>query len=404
MSVLKQCIINAISNGDDPRSLLEQLEIDIDVPEDATSVQLWLLLLNFAKNLEESNSRIGYGGYNYRMLPSSREYITSIETVVDHINKAEKIVVIIGAGASVGPDFRSPGGLYETIEKSGALEDPYQVFDIDYFQKDPSVFWRFAHLIFPSLHPDHSLAHFFIAELEKRGKLQRLYSQNVDTLEIGVPDCRLQCVHGSWRHNRCLSCGEVHSMEDLRENVNTQTVPTCKNCGKVGTIKPGIVFFGQQTNISSEMIDYDSNTADLLIVIGTSLRVAPVSFIPRKMYRVPSILINREPVTCQFNAELLGDCDPIVAAIENHIGWGVPGLQEKTKIEESSSLGADEIAQEVCKSHSEDFAIHDIDEFTFIEPNKFVLPREDGMSVGFVSTGRSTFLVSPAFAGTDQFD
>lgn len=390
MNVLKQCIIKAISNGDDPRNFLEQLELDVDVPKDATSVQLWLLLLNFAKNLEEENRRYE-SGFKFR-LPSSREYITSIKDVVDHINRAEKIVVIIGAGASVGPDFRSPGGLYETIEKSGALEDPYQVFDVDYFQKDPSVFWRFAHLIFPSLQPDHSLAHFFIAELEKRGKLQRLYSQNVDTLEIGVPDCRLQCVHGSWRHNICLSCGEVHSMEDLRENVNSQTVPTCKKCGKVGSVKPGIVFFGQQTNINSEMIEYDASTADLLIVIGTSLRVAPVSFIPRKMYRVPSILINREPVTCQFNAELLGDCDPIVASIEKNIGWGVPGLQEENAVDPSQST-------------DQEMKVHNIEDFTFIEPNKFVLPREDGrMSVGFVSTGRSTFLVSPAFAGTDHFE
>ena len=206
-------------------------------------------------------------------------------------------------------------------------------------------------------------------------------------------------------------------MEDLRENVNTQTVPTCKKCGKVGTVKPGIVFFGQQTNINSEMIDYDAHTADLLIVIGTSLRVAPVSFIPRKMYRVPSILINREPVTCQFNAELLGDCDPIIASIEKHIGWGVPGLPGETKVDDSLNSIIDEdqnspenispiddADQNICQCHSNGMKVHDIEDFTFIEPNKFVLPREDGMSVGFVSTGRSTFLVSPAFAGTDHFD
>jgi NAD-dependent SIR2 family protein deacetylase len=296
-----------------------------------------------------------------------RPCVTDIHQVVDLFARSTRVMVIIGAGASVGPDFRSPGGLYDMIARAHALDDPYQVFDLDYFRQDPTVFWRFAHLIFPAVEPDHSQTHFFLANLEANGKLLRVYSQNVDTLEVGIPDAKLRCVHGSWRHNQCVECGEVLGIEDLRGRVERQEVPVCKECG--GAIKPGIVFFGQRTNIEDEDIDFDSQNADLLVVIGTSLRVAPVSYLPRIMRGIPAVLINREPVTCTFSAEMLGDCDEICQAIEKELGWR----------DNARPIG----------------------DFVFAEPNKFLLAASGGVGTRFVETGRNLFIVTPTLSGTD---
>ncbi|OHS96730.1 transcriptional regulator, Sir2 family protein [Tritrichomonas foetus] len=375
MNTVEDFVIKAIQREQPPREVMEKLGIDVSqFPENMLDSDLWVIILNI---LKESRRRHHY----------QRTYIKSIHEVMQLIEKSTKIVAVIGAGASVGPDFRSPGGLYDQIAKSGALDDPYKVFDMEYFVRDPSVFWRFAHLIYPSTDPEHSQAHYFLAELEKRGKLLRVYSQNVDTLEVGIPNEKLRCVHGSWRENKCLECGEIHDIEDLRECVNNQTIPKCKKCG--GQIKPGIVFFGQRTNIEDEDIEYDSKNADLLIVIGTSLRVAPVSYIPEMMYKVPSILINREPVSCQFNAELLGEGDAVVTAIENELGW----IESKSKPESETETKSD---SGVNTKKAENFV--------FIQPNKFVMPSDDGVGTQFAETGRSLFLVCPAYAGTDSFE
>ncbi|KAH0791417.1 transcriptional regulator, Sir2 family protein [Histomonas meleagridis] len=359
---IQKLIVDALTKGHSPLAVFRALEIDpAEVAPDVDNEDdLWKVLVQIANHYEKNPPAF-----------VQKQYISNISKVVELISNSSKIVVIIGAGASVGPDFRSPGGLYDTIAKAGVLSDPYQVFDLDYFRHDPSIFWRFAHTIFPSTNPEHSAAQYFFAELEKRGKLLRLYSQNVDTLEVGIPDEKLRCVHGSWRETRCLQCGELHTIEDLRESVNNQTVPVCKKCG--GQVKPGIVFFKQPVSIKEEEIRSDSHNADLLIVVGTSLRVAPVSYLPEVFYRVPSILINREPVTCQFNAELLGDCDAVVGVLENALGW-----------KQTTDGGT-------------------LDDFVFTRPNKFVLRTKEGEHLRFFETARTTFNVTPSIPDSDNF-
>lgn len=328
-------------------------------PENVFSEQmpdayLWNFLIQYAR--EQTRERI----------VKARKPIQSMDEIIKLIENSNHIIVIIGAGASIGPDFRSPGGLYDSIAKEGCLEDPYQVFDLDYFKKDPSIFWRFAHKIFPDKNPAHSDTHYFIAELEKHGKLQRLYSQNVDTLECGVPESKLSCVHGSWRNSACLSCGRTFDIEELRASVEAQTAPTCP-CG--GQIKPGIVFFGQKTNIEDEDISEDAEVGDLLIVIGTSLKVAPISMLPNFFQQIPSILINREPVTCSFSAELLGDCSDVVNELQRGLGW--KESQAQPNIE-------------------------------FNIPNKFFFPDKDGNISHVYETGPVSFVVTPCAPNPDD--
>jgi NAD-dependent SIR2 family protein deacetylase len=264
---MRSAVFEAYEHGGDPKAVLcELLEKDSSEAVSFQGVdpsQLWNLIFQIATNADEGKSHI------------QKTPITDLTDIYTLINEASRIVVLIGAGASTGPDFRSPGGLYDSIAQAGVLDDPYDVFDLAYFQEDPSVFWRFAHLIFPLEVPEYSAAHCFIESLEKSGKLLRLYSQNVDTLEKGISPEHLRCVHGSWRENFCLQCGQMYTLEDLRPTVRAGAVPHCVCCG--GLIKPGIVFFGQPTNLNDREVYEDAALADLLIVIGTSLQVKPIS-------------------------------------------------------------------------------------------------------------------------------
>lgn len=346
---IRELIIEAFDQHENPRKfIIEKLQLNPDkvLGENASDSACWRFLITLATEIKQGN----FG---------PRTYITQLNDVLKLVSDSKKIIVIIGAGASCGPDFRSPGGLYDQIAKEKVLSDPYQVFDLDYFCKDPTIFWRFAHLIFPERIPQHSDTHRFLAGLSSQHRLLRLYSQNVDTLELDIPDEQLRCVHGSWRENACSSCGAHYSLEQIRPYVEKQEVPHCTSCG--GLIKPGIVFFGQPITIEDEDIEKDASQADLLIVIGTSLRVAPVSYLPRLMRGIPAILINNEPVTCDFDAELIGTCSDGSNLLSHVLGIESGPLPDINKIE-------------------------------FVPPNKFVMPSNNMPK--FDEDGRSTFIVT----------
>lgn len=355
----RSVLLDGLEMGADPRELLANL-LQKDASEITDSEDIiWKKIYDLTYN----NGRI----YGQSQVPAIKDF----GSVLSLIEKSWKIVVILGAGGSVGPDFRSPGGLYDSIAKAGVFDDPCQVFDLEYFSKDPSIFWRYAHTIFPDRNPKHSAAHYFIRELENRGKLLRLYTQNVDALDVGIPPNHLRTVHGSWRESHCMKCGALHQIEDLRDSVEKGEVPTCHFCG--GPIKPGIVFFGQPVNLNDYELELDAREADLLIVIGTSLRVAPVSEIPKLMKHVPSILINRATVKCDFSAELLGECDDVVRTIEYELGWEA---DEGVNPEEIQKFGS----------------------------NKFIFPSQSELATRIVSTSRNDFLVTSAPVDVDDLN
>ncbi|EAX91386.1 silent information regulator 2-like protein, putative [Trichomonas vaginalis G3] len=353
----RSVLFDGLEYGADPRELLASL-LQKDVSEITESEDMvWKKLYDLT--------------YHGGMAASQKPILDNFSSVLSLIEKSNKVVVILGAGGSVGPDFRSVGGLYDSIAKDGVFDDPCQVFDLEYFQKDPSIFWRYAHTIFPDRQPKHSAAHYFIQELENRGKLLRLYTQNVDALDIGVPPKHLRTVHGSWRESYCMKCGALHHIEDIRDAVEKREVPTCHFCG--GAIKPGIVFFGQSVNLNDYELEMDAHAADLLIVIGTSLRVAPVSEIPKLMKNVPSILINRETVKCDFSAELLGECDDVVRTIEYELGWEA---DEGVNPEEIQTYGS----------------------------NQFIFPSNSELGARIETTSRNQFLVTSAPVDVDDLN
>ncbi|KAG2011370.1 hst3 protein [Coprinopsis cinerea AmutBmut pab1-1] len=295
----------------------------------------------------------------------------SIADAVQLIRNSERILILTGAGISVScgiPDFRSRDGLYATLKERGEydMDDPQQMFDIDYFKENPAVFYSFAREIYPSNFVP-SPCHRFIKAVEDHGKLLRNYTQNIDTLEtlVGVERV-LQC-HGSFATASCLMCKRQVPGKDIEKEIMSQQVPLCPVCnapeqqppcpppppkkkkpkkGKKeweesdsdddrppppqyppGLMKPDITFFGEKLNDSFDRaLAEDRDKVDLLLVIGTSLKVAPVADILSHLpHSVPQILINKTPIR-HINPDivLLGNADEIIVYLADELGWDLP--------------------------------------------------------------------------------
>ncbi|KAI2555947.1 sirtuin 1 [Homo sapiens] len=199
------------------------------------------------------------------------------------------------------------------------------MFDIEYFRKDPRPFFKFAKEIYPGQFQP-SLCHKFIALSDKEGKLLRNYTQNIDTLEQVAGIQRIIQCHGSFATASCLICKYKVDCEAVRGDIFNQVVPRCPRCPAdepLAIMKPEIVFFGE--NLPEQFhraMKYDKDEVDLLIVIGSSLKVRPVALIPSSIpHEVPQILINREPLPhLHFDVELLGDCDVIINELCHRLG------------------------------------------------------------------------------------
>jgi NAD-dependent deacetylase len=191
---------------------------------------------------------------------------------------AERAVVLTGAGISVPsgiPDFRTPGkGLWEHV-------DPMEVAHIDAWRRDPDRFWgfyaqRFASLVDRRPNP----AHEAVAELERRGLVGAVITQNVDRLHRLAGTRRLVEVHGSIDWSVCLECGGRVPLERVIEMVEAAGgAPECEAC--VAPLKPDVVLFGE---LLPERAIAEAQAlaaeADLMLCIGSSLEVYPVAGLP----------------------------------------------------------------------------------------------------------------------------
>jgi NAD-dependent SIR2 family protein deacetylase len=300
-----------------------------------------------------------------------------VDAVAAALREAKHVLVLAGAGISTAcgiPDFRSKDGLYALaselgLEEEYGLPQPECLFDISFFDADPRAFFAFAARLLPprgGFHP--SFAHVFIRELERRGKLLTCYTQNIDGIEraCGVTAKRIVQCHGTMATAQCRECGARCALEAIRADVEGGRIARCRApstrraappqragarrsgrkrkrpeeppaafrlppfdaalCG--GVIKPDVTFFGEPLNSAvGRRLTLDRAKVDLVLVLGTSLSVSPISdvirFIPT---HVPKVLINRERVVPRgapdgFAAELLGDCDAVVAALAAKAQW-----------------------------------------------------------------------------------
>ncbi|KAJ8359899.1 hypothetical protein SKAU_G00164240 [Synaphobranchus kaupii] len=301
----------------DPRTILKDLLPETVLPPDLDDMTLWQIIINISEPPKRKK----------------RKDLNTLEDVVRLLHESKRILVLTGAGVSVScgiPDFRSRDGIYARLAKDFPdLPDPQAMFDIEYFRRDPRPFFKFAKEIYPGQFQP-SPCHKFISMLDKEGKLLRNYTQNIDTLEQVAGVRRIIQCHGSFATASCLICKYKVDCEAIREDIFNQVglkvVPHCPRCPPdfpLAIMKPDIVFFGE--NLPEQFhraMKRDKDEVDLLIVIGSSLKVRPVALIPSSIpHDVPQILINREQLShLNFDVELLGDCDVIINELCHRLG------------------------------------------------------------------------------------
>jgi NAD-dependent deacetylase len=195
------------------------------------------------------------------------------------LRSADRVVALTGAGISVPsgiPDFRSPGtGLWANV-------DPMEVAHIAVFRRNPERFWHFYGDRFAMLRGKRpNGAHHALVELERRGVVEAVVTQNIDGLHRAAGTRDLIEVHGTIGTSSCLACGAGFDVDVVRDRLGAASdgVPRC-DCG--APLKPDVVLFGEllpeaALARASEL----AATADVLLCVGSSLEVFPVAELPR---------------------------------------------------------------------------------------------------------------------------
>jgi len=233
------------------------------------------------------------------------------QQVADLLRQAERAVVLTGAGISVPsgiPDFRSPGtGLWENV-------DPMDVAHIDAWRRDPDSFWSFYSQRFVSLvDKQPNEAHVVLAELERRGLVRAVITQNIDRLHRLAGTERLIEVHGSIDQSVCLACGGKVAIGRVIELLRAgEGAPLCEAC--VAPLKPDVVLFGEllpeRALAEAQSLALD---ADLMLCVGSSLEVYPVAGLPAMTHGAGGriVLITQGPTPYDGEAEVKLDGDVV---------------------------------------------------------------------------------------------
>lgn len=211
---------------------------------------------------------------------------------------------LTGAGISTEsgiPDYRSPGtGLWEKMDQS--------VVSLEGFRRAPHRYYDYALELYPlrrSAKPNP--AHKMLAELERRGMLRGVITQNVDGLHQDAGSEEVHELHGSLRQAVCLECSMLHSMDEVMERVvSEENPPLCTSCG--GVLKPNAVFFGELLpRVPWQKSLMLAQEADLFITIGSSLQVSPANTLPDIALRrgAKLVILNLMPTPFDEDASLV---------------------------------------------------------------------------------------------------
>jgi NAD-dependent deacetylase len=245
-----------------------------------------------------------------------------IDIVKSWIAAARRIVVLTGAGISTDsgiPDFRGPQGVWTTnpaAEQQSTLQS---------YLADPQVrraAWR-SRLAHPAWTARPNRGHLALVELERRGKLHALITQNIDELHqlAGNAQELVIEVHGTMRRVMCWGCGQRSPMPEVLERVRAgEADPACHACG--GILKSDTISFGQA--LVPAVIDRAMAAAgvtDLLLAVGSTLQVYPVAGVVPVAKQVGAriVIVNNQPTPMDSLADALlrgpiGDVLPAVCA------------------------------------------------------------------------------------------
>ena len=215
-------------------------------------------------------------------------YSGDIGEAVRLIRRAKRVVALTGAGLSVAsgvPAFRGSQGLWEKY-------DPYEYASLDSFLADPGRVWGMLKELSQTIgRARPNPGHLALTRLQELGRLNAVITQNVDNLHQTAGTREVIEFHGNGSSLICLSCGQ--RVESGRADLK-KLPPKCE-CG--GVLKPEIVFFGEAIPEDAfERAFHETDSADLMLVVGTSAKVTPASLMPQLAARngIPIIEINTE--------------------------------------------------------------------------------------------------------------
>jgi NAD-dependent deacetylase len=210
------------------------------------------------------------------------------------IKEAKHLVALTGAGISTLSgirDFRGKNGLYNEM-------DAEKIFSIEYFERDPSLYYdKAGSFIYNLDEKEASIVHIVLGQLEQCGYLKAVITQNIDLLHQKGGSKNVIEIHGSPVTHYCLRCDGVEvSYEEVAVVVRKGALPKCSKCGKV--LKPAITFFGE--GLPAEALKQavtESQAADLMLVLGTSLTVYPAASMPEYTLRNGGkiVIVNNMP-------------------------------------------------------------------------------------------------------------
>jgi NAD-dependent deacetylase len=255
-----------------------------------------------------------------RMIYGEGQADHAVADVRPWIDEAERIVVLTGAGISTDsgiPDFRGPQGVWTKnpeAERMATLEN---------FMTDPEMrrrSWR-NRVVSSGTELKPNAGHFALVELERRGKLDTLITQNVDGLhqDAGTSRERMVEIHGTMREVICMSCGERGPIESALERVRAgEEDLACRKCG--GILKSATISFGQSL-VHEDLLraERSAETCELLLAIGSTLSVFPIAgVVPiAKQAGARIVILNAEPTEMDQIAD---------AVIRGSIGGILPRL------------------------------------------------------------------------------
>lgn len=227
---------------------------------------------------------------------SLEEKVNQLNTILKH---SKRIVFFGGAGVSTEsgiPDFRSKDGLYHQKYH----KDPEYMLSHTCLVREPEAFYKFYFdkMIYEGAQPN--VCHKKLVELEKRGKLSAIITQNIDGLHQQAGSHHVLELHGNAYRLFCTNCGHDYHLKSIRR----EKIPTCPSCG--GLLRPDVVLYGEALNetIVEETI-YEIKQCDTLIIGGTSLVVYPAATFVQYFRGKNLIIINKDQTTMDGQADLI---------------------------------------------------------------------------------------------------
>jgi NAD-dependent deacetylase len=201
-----------------------------------------------------------------------------VPRLAELIRESRSTVALTGAGISVPsgiPDFRTPEtGLWANV-------DPMEVAHIDVFERDPARFWSYYRPRFQSLGDKRpNAAHEALAELERRGLLDGVITQNIDCLHHKAGSENVVEVHGSIETSSCRGCAASYAIDEVEALFDADGVAICAACA--GPVKPNVVLFGEMLPEGAmARAQQLAERAELMLCVGSSLAVYPVASLPQ---------------------------------------------------------------------------------------------------------------------------